>query len=442
MKYFGTDGIRGIVNENITGRLAFSVGLGLGKFILKHNLPTKVIIGKDTRISGDLLLYSLSSGLMEMGIDVQILGIVPTACVSFLTNKLDVGLGVMITASHNSWDMNGIKVINNLGYKVSIEEEIEIEELIDESVEIKNLSKGKLYFNKHLVNQYIEYLVDAVPINFNRVNIAIDCANGSNYKIASTVFKRLNANVIPISINNDGYSINKDCGANHIDNLVNEVKIHNCLFGFAFDGDADRLRVVTNSGRVLDGDDLLFVFANVLKNKNKLNSLSVVGTILTNKGVEDSLKYKGINLIRTDVGDRNVVEMLKKYHYSLGGESSGHICFHEHNNTCDALFNSLIFLSIFYNEQNIDDYLIYVNKLPQLSTNIIVNDKNAILSDNNLNLKQKLFELKKKFNDKIRVVLRPSGTENLFRIMVESDSNELNKIVTDEILDWFKPYQK
>lgn len=438
MKYFGTDGIRGIVNDNISGELAFNVGLGIGKFIIKNNLPLKVIVGKDTRVSGDMLLYSLCSGLMEMGIDTHILGIVPTACVSFLTNKLDVGLGIMVTASHNSWDMNGIKVINNLGYKVSIEEEKEIEKYILNKTKITTKAKGKLSFKNDLVNLYIEHLVNTINVDFNRVNIAIDCANGSNYKIASTVFKRLNANIVPISINNNGFLINEKCGANHIENLVEEVKIHNCSFGFAFDGDADRLRVVTNSGKVLDGDDLLFVFANVLKEKNKLNSLTVVGTILTNSGVEQSLKNKGIKLVRTGVGDRNVVEMMKRFHYSLGGESSGHICFHEYNNTCDALFNALMFLSIFYKNQNIDDYLIYVNKVPQLNTNIRVTDEKGYDFDNNTVIKNKIKEIIDRYDNKVRLILRPSGTENLFRIMVESESNELNKIITDEVLTWFK----
>ena len=438
MKYFGTDGIRGVVNETIDGQLAFDVGLGIGEFIKENNLPKKVIIGKDTRVSGDMLLYALSSGLMEQGIDVQILGIVPTACVSYLTNKLDIGLGLMITASHNSWDMNGIKVINNLGYKISIEEENEIEKYIENKVYNFAKNKGQLSFKSELVNIYMDHLVNTINIDFDKVNVVIDCANGSNYKIAAEVFKRLNANIIPISINNNGYMINEKCGANHIENLVQEVKLHKCKFGFAFDGDADRLRVVTSCGKVLDGDDLLFVFANVLKETNKLNSLTVVGTILTNSGVEGSLKRKGINLIRTGVGDRNVVEMMKKYHYSLGGESSGHICFHEYNNTCDALFNALKFLSIFYKNEDIDNYLVYVDKMLQLNTNIIINDKNIYNIDNNIELKNKINDLVAKYDNKIRLVLRPSGTENLFRIMVESESNELNKMVTDEVLQWFK----
>jgi len=437
MKYFGTDGIRGVVNDTIGGQLAFDVGLGIGEFIKENNLPKKVIIGKDTRISGDVLLYALSSGLMEQGVDVEILGIVPTACVSYLTNKLDVGLGIMVTASHNSWDMNGIKVINNLGYKISIDEEKEIEKYIENKTQNLSKDKGKLSFKKELVELYIEHLVNTINLDFERVNVAIDCANGSNYKIASEVFKRLNANIIPTSINNDGYLINKNCGANHIENLVEEVKIHKCKFGFAFDGDADRLRVVTSCGKVLDGDDLLFVFANVLKEKNKLNSLTVVGTILTNSGVEESLKQKGIKLIRTGVGDRNVVEMMKKCHYSLGGESSGHICFHEYNSTCDALFNALMFLSIFYKSEEVDKYLVYVNKTPQLNTNIRVVDEKVYNFDNNKELENKIDDLIKKYENKIRLVLRPSGTENLFRIMVESESNELNKIVTDEVLKWF-----
>lgn len=432
MKLFGTDGIRGVVGEKITSKLAFNIGIGIGKYIIQKNLSKKVIIGKDTRISGDAILYSIASGLMEMGIDCIIVGIVPTACISFLANKLEIAFGIMITASHNSWEMNGIKIINHLGYKLSVEEENILECIIlKKDYDKKIQHKGKLLFNRKLINMYLNYLFEASKINLKGLNIALDCANGANYKLAYLVFKKLNANIINISTSNDGYNINKDCGAQYIDNLKDEVLKHNCDFGFAFDGDADRLRVVLKDGKELDGDDLLYLFSRKLKELNKLNALTVVGTTMTNLGIEQCLNKLGIKLIRADVGDRNVIEKLREFHYSLGGESSGHVCFHEFNTTCDALFNALIFLKYFRCYASLNQTLVYVNKSKQIVNNISLENNISCVDDKIKELCKRANILQNDYTN-TKILIRKSGTENLLRVMIDSfELENVNNAIKD-----------
>ncbi len=418
LKYFGTDGIRGVVNDNLNFFLAYNVGKSLATYIKKHKLSKNVIIGKDTRCSGDMLSMAVACGLTDYGVNVKLIGIVPTGCVSYLSNKLDVGAGVMVTASHNAPNMNGIKLINNLGYKFSISQEIEIEKYIDANIK-PSLNKGNVDNVYHLIDMYINYLCSDVGINLKGVNIAVDTAFGSNYEIAEKVFKKLEANVVLINNKPYGSKINVNCGALNVNKLIHEVKLHNCKFGFAFDGDADRLIVVLESGRVLSGDDLLFVFANYLHIKNKLNSLKVVGTIMTNMGLNSALKQMGVELIRTDVGDRNVIEEMLKHNYSLGGESSGHICISNLNTTCDALINALYLLKI-DKEMDITSTLLRFTKVNQIIKNVKVSNEIRKGFDNNLKLKSDIDKIQKQ-NPCVRIVVRPSGTESVIRIMAEGN---------------------
>lgn len=430
-KYFGTDGIRGVVNHDLTCELAFNVGKSLANYIIKNNKTKVVLIGKDTRVSGDMLAYSLASGLCDYGITVKMLGVVPTGCVSYLSGKLDCGAGVMITASHNAPKMNGIKLINNLGYKFTNLEEVEIEKSITKKIR-PTKHKGQIINSNNLVNKYIDFLTLEVGTNLKNVNVAIDTAYGSNYLIAEQVFKTLNANVILINNDNKGEKINVNCGALNVEKLKKEVFLHKCDFGFAFDGDADRLIVVLNDGTVLNGDDLLFVLGSYLLNKNKLNSRVVVGTIMTNSGTEQSFKNLGIKLIRTDVGDKNVIETMLKNNYCLGGESSGHICVSSLNTTCDALLNSLFLLKIVITESiNLKELLLHLKKVPQTIKNVAVSNNVRKNFDKNKTLKTQIENVIKQYPN-CRVVVRPSGTENVIRIMVEggelNTQNIINKI--------------
>ncbi len=433
---FGTDGIRGKIDIDITSQLTFKLGKAIARFIYAHGLEKKVIIGKDTRTSGDMLMYSVASSLLDCGIDVYVLNIVPTACVSFLVTKMKVGVGIMITASHNTKERNGIKIINNLGYKLSLDEEREVQKLYQKKDKFYSEKKGRIIFDDSLVESYKNYIINEIDIDLTNFSIALDAGNGSNYKIAPEVFKRLGANIVPICCENDGEKINENCGAEHIELLKQEVLFHKCDFGFAFDGDADRLRVVLSNGKVLDGDDIIYIIACYLKDRNKLNSLSVVGTVMTNTGVEKSLNDKKINLIRVDVGDRFVVECIRKNNYCLGGETSGHICLHEYNTTCDALFNAVFFMKICLQKNcELDDYLIYLNKIPQTLTNIGVDTftKQRFLHDETIYSDVDKVQLK--YLNEAKILIRPSGTEDKIRIMVESGSVELNKLITKEIRD-------
>ncbi len=429
-KYFGTDGIRGVVNDELNFLLAYNVGKSLATFLTKHKKTKSVIIGNDTRVSADLITHAVACGLCDYGVNVKLIGIVPTGCVSYLSGKLDVGAGVMITASHNAPNMNGIKLINNLGYKFTTADELEIEKYIDLNLPATK-QKGKIETSLELVEKYVNFLTSEVGCNLSGVNVALDTAFGSNYKIAEQVFKKLNANVI--LINNDccGEKINVDCGALNVNKLTHEVKLHKCDFGFAFDGDADRLIVVLKGGRVLNGDDMLFVLGCYLLNKNKLNSRCVVGTIMTNSGVEESFNEVGINLIRTDVGDRNVIEEMLKNNYSLGGESSGHICVSQLNTTCDALINALYLLKIVKLENlNLNEFLLHLKKVPQIIKNVKVSSDVRKTFDSNLVLRKQLCKLSKKHQN-TRIVVRPSGTESVIRIMAEGDPFETNQVVQE-----------
>lgn len=429
-KYFGTDGIRGVVNEELNFLLAYNVGKSLATFLSKHKKTKTVIIGNDTRVSGDLITHAVACGLCDYGVNVKLIGIVPTGCVSYLSGKLDVGAGVMVTASHNAPNMNGIKLINNLGYKFSVADELEIEKYMDASLK-PTKQKGKIETELDLVEKYAQFLITEVGCNLTGVNVAIDVAYGSNYVIAERVFKSLEANVILINNDNCGEKINVDCGALNVSKLIHEVKLHKCDFGFAFDGDADRLIVVLNSGRVLNGDDMLFVLGSYLVGKNKLNSRSVVGTIMTNSGVEESFKAYGINLIRTDVGDRNVIEEMLKNNYNLGGESSGHICVSHLNTTCDALLNALYLLKIVKNENlDLQEVLLHLKKVPQIIKSVKVKPEIRRNFDCNLVLRKQLCKLSKKHQN-TRIVVRPSGTESVIRIMAEGNEVECGLIVSE-----------
>ena len=340
---FGTDGVRGIVDRDLDYNLAYNVGKGLSIQLLNRNLQKKVIIGKDTRLSSDMLVSAISCGLSDYGIDVVIIGIVSTPMISFLVSRHDFGGGVMITASHNDYTYNGIKVFSENGDKLNSTLEIDVENNINLDVK-KPLKKGNIIYNENYQKHYIDYLLNNFNIDLSDYTILLDCANGSNHKIAPAIFNSLNANVIKINCNNDGLNINNNCGANHIENLIKQVKKHDADFGFAFDGDGDRLRIVMRDGKVLSGDDILFLFAMCIKKERRLNNLTVVGTIMTNLGIEKSFLENNIRLIRTDVGDKNVISVLKENNLSLGGEPSGHICIYEHNPTCDALLNAIMFL--------------------------------------------------------------------------------------------------
>jgi len=434
---FGTDGIRGLVNKEINCKIAYDIGKAVAIDIIKNKLYKKVLIGKDTRLSSDAYVSAVSSGLSDYGVNVTIVGVVSTPIVSFLVSRFDYSFGIMITASHNDYKYNGIKVFNQHGEKINKIKELELEKNI-KSLKHKTIHKGLISINEQIVEHYINFILNTIQIDLSSMTIVIDCANGSNFKIAPYVYKKLMANVIPIFCENNGIKINYKCGANYIEKLVKEVKFHKADIGIAFDGDGDRLRIVLKNGQILSGEDILINMAHYLKLRNKLNNLMVAGTIMTNMGLEESLNNSGIKLIRSDVGDKNVIQLMKDNNLILGGEPSGHICILDYLPSCDALFNSL-FLIKSCKEMNvsIENVSKNNNNFPSIMRNIDVDREYRKTFDNNIKLKNEINNMQTKNKD-IRIVVRPSGTEPVIRIYVEGKSTDKIIEIANQIEDLIK----
>ncbi len=441
MKHFGTDGIRGVVDDTLHFSLAYSVGKSIAANIMKQNLTKKVIIGKDTRLSGDLLTHAIACGLMDFGITVEMLGVVPTGCVSYLSSKLDVGYGVMVTASHNAPNMNGIKIMNRFGYKLTDQEEQNIEETMEECHLLPVFEKGTISHRSDLVTKYENHLKNIAP-PLNGIRIAVDCANGSNSVFAPKLLRDLGAEVISIHCEQNGAIINQNSGALHSEKLREEVLLHHCHIGFAFDGDADRLVVILNNGKELMGDELLYLFANYMLENDELNSLTVVGTIMTNLGCEESLKQQGIRLLRTDVGDKNVIEAMRANNYALGGESSGHICFRNYNTTCDELLNALVLLKIVQNNfSQIYTKLLPFKKYNSVLKNIAITKELRKVFNTDETIQTKLKDIIAQYTD-VKIIVRPSGTESVIRIFCESPDSAKNQKVACQIEKFLKNQMK
>lgn len=432
---FGTDGIRGLVNKDIDTRKCYDIGKGIGIDIIKKKLTKRVIIGRDTRLSGDAYSSAIESALLDYGIDAVDVGVVSTPMISYLVSKNDFGAGIMITASHNDYRYNGIKVFDKSGEKISRECERNIEKF-QLGLGRKPIHKGKLIFDDSCINKYINYLYNNFLCDLSDLTIVIDCANGSNYLIAPLIYERFGANVIRVSCNNDGNLINKKCGANHIEHLIKEVVTHKANFGIAFDGDGDRLRIVLGNGNVLSGDDILLYFALYLKEKCELNNLMVVGTIMSSLGLEEELHNHNIKLLRTDVGDKNVIEIMKNNSLTIGGESSGHICILKYNPTCDALLNSLFFFKCLKeNIITLDNIIGVANRYPSITHNIDVGKKTREAFDTNSSLKNEIENLSLLYPN-ANIVVRPSGTEPVIRIHIESPLQENNKNIYEKLLNF------
>ncbi|MBQ7351953.1 MAG: hypothetical protein IJW59_03755 [Clostridia bacterium] len=427
--FFGTDGIRGIVDKGIDSQLSYNIGKGIGIYCSENNIKN-VLIGKDTRNSSDLIMYALITGIIDYGVNVTIIGIVPTPVISFIVEKQNFGMGIMITASHNDASYNGIKIFDSNGFKLSKNIEDIIEKKGFLSSLHKSTHKGHVRYDITLREQYINFLYEKFSTIKNRdIKVVVDCANGANYLIAPITYESLGIEVVRIASENNGDHINDNCGAEHIENLVNAVQKNGANLGIAFDGDGDRIRIVLNDGRVLTGDDLIYLFALYMKDTMKTNNMNIVGTIMTNEGLVESLKKKNINVLRSDVGDKNVIKVLKENKLSLGGEPSGHICLLEFNHSCDALLSSLLFLEIYFKcglgfIEQIND----INYYFSLIKNINIDSKLREDFDNNICIKKYLLELKNQYEN-CRIVLRPSGTEPVIRLYVESNSkSDCNKI--------------
>ena len=425
--FFGTDGVRGSIDNEVNPESVLKLGHAAGRHFKKRGINT-LVIGKDTRISGYMLESALQAGIISSGVNVRLVGPMPTPAISYLVSTFKGHAGVVISASHNSFEDNGIKFFDENGEKLSIEDEREIEKFAEEAYEFvhpENLGKAARISDAK--GRYIEFCKNTLSddISFSGLTLVIDSANGAAYEVAPKVFKELGAEVYSIADSPDGLNINKDCGSTNIDFLKDEVLSKNADFGIALDGDGDRLIIIDTIGRELDGDDILYVIAkNKFESKIHLGVKGVVGTLMTNKGLEKAFNDEGIELVRSDVGDKYVLQKLNELNWTLGGEQSGHILCLDKSNTGDGIIAAIQFLqSIVVLNKTIPELLSEFKKYPQILTNVKVKDGNKVLKNKKLQKAQKKSEeLLETFDG--RVLIRKSGTEHKIRIMVESNSEE------------------
>lgn len=422
--FFGTDGIRGVFGKTLTPKLAENVGNALCKI---RQRP-KILIGSDTRLSSDIIKCSLAVGVMLGGGDCVDVGIVPTAAISYLTQTLNFDYGVMISASHNPPEYNGIKIFKNNGRKMNDEEESDLERYFSSSTESSFQGKFK---QKNLSQKYVKFLLSCAEERLENYRICLDCSNGSAYKIAPHIFRSLGATVFVTGGKNKGELINERCGSLHIENLVAFVKRKNANFGFAFDGDADRLIAVDGNGEIFDGDKILYILATHMKKDKKLYANTVVGTSHTNSGIMTALNKHKINLIRTDIGDKYVIDAMEKMNLSLGGEQSGHIILRDKIRTGDGILTSICLSNILAKEKKTLTELFDAHMLPQANIDCVVRDKMKVM--NNEDLRLLLSNISCSISPVGRVLVRASGTENKIRIMVEHMSLTKAKKLAKEI---------
>ena len=437
MNIFGTDGVRGKVNEwPMTAELVQKIAISAGSIYLGKggsNL-NRVVIGKDTRLSGYMLEPALVSGFTSMGMDCLTLGPIPTPGVSRLTRSFRADLGVMISASHNPSEDNGIKLFGPDGLKLSDNMENQISKLINKNIKLANPnSLGRVKRLEDAVGRYIEAVKSCInkEQRLEGIKIVVDCANGAAYKAAPQALFELGAEVIPIAIEPDGFNINKDCGAVYPNKMSKEVVAHKADIGIAFDGDADRLIMSDEKGNVVDGDQLLAVLAIKMQRDGLLKNNTVVGTTMTNHAFDLWLNNIGIKLMRADVGDRYISEAINQFNFSLGGEPSGHILIPHLSKTGDALMNALIILCEFVKEKKSSSkFFNKFNPIPQIIYNIKGYGNNILENDE---IKSKITTIIQSVQNEARIIVRPSGTEKIIRIMVESNNKELIKTTINKV---------
>jgi phosphoglucosamine mutase len=434
MKIFGTDGIRGKANVfPLVGDLAYKLGRALVYALdSQKNKKKKIIIGKDTRISGYMLESAITSGIVSMGADAYLVGPMPTPAIAFLVKSMRADAGVVISASHNPFDDNGIKIFSHEGIKISVE----LEELIEsytlsdtlDNIKFLGTNIGKVFRIRDTLGRYIVFAKNVFPYNLelDGIRIVIDCANGATYKVAPMIFEELGAEVIVTNNEPNGININEKCGSTYPNNIIEKTTLFRADVGIAFDGDGDRVVMVDENGKLIDGDAILSILAIALKNKGKLKNNAVVGTIMSNFGLEHILKQNGIALERVDVGDKYIIQKMIEKGYNLGGEPSGHVVLSDFNTTGDGIITALAVLSIMV-EQGVKLSYLFQNfiKVPEKTKNVHVSKK--INLDEIEEIRQAIEHVKDKLNGQGRLVVRYSGTEPVVRITIESkDINLIN----------------
>ena len=437
-KYFGTDGIRGTANRPpMTADIALRVGIAAGSIFTRGAHRHKVIIGKDTRLSGYMVEPALTAGFISAGMDVVLLGPVPTPAVAMLTRSMRADIGVMISASHNPYQDNGIKIFGPDGYKLSDETELEIEKLMENGINEHLAEPAKLGRALRLEDagaRYIEFAKSTIPrtMHFDGMRVVIDCANGAAYKVAPTVLWELGADVITIGVEPDGFNINRECGSTDLTKLSKKVLEVRADIGVALDGDADRVLICDEKGQVVDGDQIMALIGDYWHRTGRLSARGVVGTIMANLGLERFFQDRGLELLRTQVGDRYVVEKMRSDGYNLGGEQSGHIIMSDYSTTGDGLISALQVLSVL-REMNkpVSEALRLFDPAPQLLKNVRYKSGEPLAHKD---VKQAISDGEAQLGKKGRVVIRKSGTEPLIRVMAEGEDEALVHAVVGQIV--------
>jgi phosphoglucosamine mutase len=427
-RYFGTDGIRGRVGEYpITPDFMLKLGWAAGKvFARDSGRRSKILIGKDTRISGYMFEAALEAGLASAGVDIQMLGPMPTPAVAYLTRTFRAQAGIVISASHNAFQDNGIKFFAGDGTKLPDETELAIEEYLERNITtVSSADIGKVSRITDAAGRYIEYCKRTIPggISLSGLKVVVDCANGSTYHIATNVFSELGATVKAIAVSPDGLNINQECGSTSPQNLVKEVLAEQADIGIAFDGDGDRVIMVDHTGAIIDGDELLYLIASD-RCRRSVDFGGVVGTLMSNLGLQLGLEALGVPFVRTDVGDRYVMEMLKRNSWQLGGESSGHIVCLDVATTGDGIVSALqVLAAMGQTNSTLLELRSKMTKMPQHMVNVRVQDKTKVM--NSPVVAAAIRQVESAMAGRGRVLLRPSGTEPVIRVMVEGDDEQI-----------------
>ncbi len=439
-KYFGTDGFRGEANVDLTVEHAYKVGRFLGYYYGK-NRKARIVIGKDTRRSSYMFEYSLVAGLTASGADVYLLHVTTTPSVSYVVRTEGFDCGIMISASHNPYYDNGIKIINSNGYKLESEVEALIEEYIDSKInEIPLATKENIGCTvDHAIgrHRYLGYLISLATRSFKEIKVGLDCSNGSAYAIAKSVFDALGAKTFVINNEPDGTNINMNCGSTHIEVLQDYVRENGLDVGFAYDGDADRCLAVDNKGNIIDGDLILYLCGTYLYEKGELKNNTVVTTVMSNLGLYKAFDKKGIKYEKTAVGDKYVFENMMANGHSLGGEQSGHIIFSKHATTGDGVLTSLKLMEVMLEKkQKLSELIKEIKIYPQVLKNVKVKDKKTARVDEQVIEAAKVVE--ESLGDEGRILLRESGTEAVIRVMVEAKTDELCEKHVNDVIDVLK----
>lgn len=434
-RMFGTDGVRGIANKELTAELSYKLGKAGAVVLTEGAHKPKILVGMDTRISGDMLESALVSGILSVGAEAVCVGVIPTPAVAHLTRKYGADAGVVISASHNPVEYNGIKFFNSQGYKLSDELEDKIQSVIENNFEGVPLPTGEDIGRKveeagEAIGDYIEFAKSTIDIDLKGLKVALDCANGASYITSVKAFKDLGAQVYVINNDPDGININKNCGSTHPEELMDYVVKKGCDLGLAFDGDADRCLAVDEKGNLISGDFTMAILGRHLKNKGKLDKDVVVVTVMSNLGLDIALKKENIRTVKTKVGDRYVLEEMVKEGYKLGGEQSGHIIMTDYNTTGDGLVTGIQMAAVIKESgKTLSELASMMKELPQVLANATVpnSKKNIYLED--AEIVEEIKKIEAKLDGCGRVLIRPSGTEPLVRVMLEGEvQSELDQM--------------